>query len=134
MNKLPSGFQLYGQASPLTDPWEPIFCKTTDAGLYLGIWADTPHTNARGFIHGGLVAALADKCMGHSSHHLHDTATSMVTVTLSVDYLGIARKGSWIEFKPTVTKNGKTLCFAECLITADQKPTARATATFMVVG
>ncbi len=133
MNNIPPDFQRHDESSPLTDPWEPLYSKRTEDQLFMGIWADTPHCNARGFIHGGLIAALADKTMGHSCGLGHKTATSMVTVSLSVDYLGIAQTGTWIEFQPKITKNGKTLCFAECQVFTDGKLCARAQGTFMVI-
>ena len=57
------------RGSPLTDPWEPIYQKLTPDAIILGLWLATPHTNARGFVHGGLIAALTDKAMGHSCGH-----------------------------------------------------------------
>jgi acyl-coenzyme A thioesterase PaaI-like protein len=61
---IPQGFERQTRHSPLTDPWEPIYTKQTPDAIILGLWLATPHTNARGFVHGGLIAALTDKAMG----------------------------------------------------------------------
>jgi acyl-coenzyme A thioesterase PaaI-like protein len=66
---IPEGFEPQSRRSPLTDPWEPIYSKQTPDAIILGLRLATPHTNARGFVHGGLIAALADKAMGHSCGH-----------------------------------------------------------------
>ena len=63
---IPEGFEPQSRGSPLTEPWEPIYQKLTPDAIILGLWLARPHTNARGFVHGGLIAALADKAMGHS--------------------------------------------------------------------
>jgi acyl-coenzyme A thioesterase PaaI-like protein len=60
---IPDGFEPQSRPSPLTDPWEPIYSKQTPDAIILGLRLATPHTNARGFVHGGLIAALTDKAM-----------------------------------------------------------------------
>jgi acyl-coenzyme A thioesterase PaaI-like protein len=79
---IPQGFERQTRRSPLTDPWEPIYTKQTPDAIILGLWLATPHTNARGFVHGGLIAALTDKAMGHSCGHKMRGAHSLVTVSM----------------------------------------------------
>ncbi|MBT3536484.1 MAG: PaaI family thioesterase, partial [Rhodospirillaceae bacterium] len=85
------------------------------------------------FVHGGLISTLADICMGHSCRAVLPEGTSLLTVNLSVDFLGVAHPGAWLEIVAEVIKTGRNLCFAECKITADDQLRARATATFKVV-
>jgi uncharacterized protein (TIGR00369 family) len=98
----------------------------------MGLWIDKPHTNARGFAHGGLIPALADNAMGYSCGQAMGWTSSFVTVSLTVDYLSAARLGQWLMVEGEVIKTGRTLCFARCLATADGKIIARASATFQV--
>ena len=72
---IPEGFERQTRHSPLTDPWEPIYSKQTPDAIILGIRLAKPHTNARGFVHGGLIAALTDNAMGHSCGHKMGGAT-----------------------------------------------------------
>src|ERR1700742_821064 len=88
MPDIPEGFEPHFRKSPLTDPWEPLYSKLTDKAVILGLRLATPHTNARGLIHGGLIAALADNAMGHSCAQATAWTTSFVTVSLTVDYVG----------------------------------------------
>jgi uncharacterized protein (TIGR00369 family) len=130
---IPEGFEPQSRRSPLTDPWEPIYSKQTPDAIILGLRLATPHTNARGFVHGGLIAALADKAMGHSCGHKMGGAHSLVTVSMSIDFINSAHIGQWLTVETEVIKTGGTLCFAQCFVTADEAIIARANGTFRVV-
>ena len=130
---IPAGFDPQSRRSPLTDPWEPIYSKQTPDALILGLRLATPHTNARGFVHGGLIAALADKAMGHSCAHKMHGAHSLVTVSMSIDFILSAQIGQWLTVETDVIKTGGTLCFAQCFVKADNIVIARANGTFRVV-
>jgi uncharacterized protein (TIGR00369 family) len=130
---IPEGFERQVRRSPLTDPWEPIYSKLTPDAIILGLRLATPHTNARGFAHGGLIASLADKAMGHSCGRKMRSATSLVTVNMSVDFISSAQIGQWLTVETDVIKTGSTLCFAQCFVTADGVTIARANATFRVI-
>ncbi len=133
MTHPPEGFEPHARKSPLTDPWEPLFCRRAEDSLQLGLWIAQAHTNSRGFAHGGLVSALADNAMGLSCGLGLDGAGGLLTVNLALDFLAVARIGQWLQIEPTVVKRGRSLCFASALVTADGKPCARASATFQVV-
>src|SRR6201992_2334721 len=130
---VPEGFELQTRPSPLTDPWEPIYSKQTSEAVILGLLLAKAHTNARGFAHGGLIAALTDKAMGHSCGHKMGGAHSLVTVSMSIDFISSAQIGQWLTVETDVIKTGSTLCFAQCLVTADGVAIARANGTFRVV-
>jgi uncharacterized protein (TIGR00369 family) len=130
---IPEGFEPQTRGSPLTDPWEPIYQKQMPGALVLGLWLAKPHTNARGFVHGGLIAALTDKAMGHSCGHQMRGAVSLVTVSMAIDFISSAQIGQWLTVETDVIKTGSTLCFAQCFVKADDIAIARANATFRVV-
>lgn len=133
MSHIPRGFDPHFRKSPLTDPWEPLYSKTTDEAVVLGFVASEQHTNSRGFVHGGLLSALADNAMGLSCAMQHDAVGGLVTVNLNVDFLGTAQRGQWIEINSPFTKTGRTLDFAQAFVTADGQVCARANATFRVL-
>jgi uncharacterized protein (TIGR00369 family) len=130
---IPDGFEPHLRKSPLTDPWEPLYAKRTDKAVILGLWLAKPHTNGRGLIHGGLIAALADNAMGHSCAHVIGGQSSLVTISLAVDFIGTAQTGQWLAVESEVIRTGHTICFAQSLIKADDAVIARANATFRVV-
>lgn len=129
----PLGFTPLARKSPLTEPWEPIHSRDTERAVVLGLYARAAHTNSRGFVHGGLIGALADAAMGYSCARV-GAVPGLVTVSLSVDYLATALEGQWLEFDTVFVKPGRTLCFAQAFVTADGQPCARANAVFRVVG
>ncbi len=129
---VPPGFEPHFRKSPLTNPWEPLYSKRTPGAVVIGLHLAEPHTNSRGLAHGGLIAALADNAMGLSIAQANEL-TSLVTVNLSVDYIGAAKIGQWLEFTTSFTKHGATLSFAQCFVTADGAPIARANATFRTI-
>jgi uncharacterized protein (TIGR00369 family) len=131
---IPEGFERHFRQSPLTDPWEPLYSKRTDKAVIIGLRLARPHTNSRGLIHGGLIAALADNAMGLSCGvRLEGGGSRLVTVSLAIDFIGTAQVGQWLSVETDVIKTGGTLCFAQCFVTADGVAIARANATFRVV-
>lgn len=126
----PAGFSPHFRSSPLTEPWEPLYSRRLDDRVVLGLWADTPHTNSRGLVHGGLISALADNAMGLSCSQQLGGASRLVTVNLTVDFLAPAQIGQWVEVDTVFVKPGGTLCFAQAFVTADGQPCARANAVF----
>jgi uncharacterized protein (TIGR00369 family) len=130
---IPEGFEPHFRKSPLTDPWEPIYSRRTADAVIIGLRLATPHTNSRGLIHGGLIAALADNAMGLSCGAKLDDGERLVTVGLAVDFIGAAQIGQWLSIESEVMKTGGTLCFAQCRVLADGAMIARANGTFRVI-
>lgn len=130
---IPAGFEPLFRKSPLTEPWEPLYAKKTDKAVIIGLRLAKPHTNGRGLIHGGLIAALADNAMGYSCAQATNWTTSFVTISLSIDFVGSAEIGQWCSIESEVIKTGKTVCFAQSLVKADDTVIARASGTFRVV-
>jgi acyl-coenzyme A thioesterase PaaI-like protein len=128
----PVGFAPHGRKSPLTAPWEPIYARETEGALILGLYLREAHANSRGFAHGGLIGALADNAMGLSCSRRLGGEARLVTVSLSVDFLGRAQIGQWLEIDTVFVKPGATLCFAQAFVTADGELCARADAVFRV--
>ena len=130
---VPEGFERHDRKSPLTDPWEPLYRRHSGDTVVLGLRAAPAHTNSRGFVHGGLISALADNAMGLSCARRLGADSSLVTVNLTVDFLGSAFTGQWLEFDTVFVKPGGTLCFTQAFVTADGQPCARANGVFRVV-
>lgn len=136
MSEAPPGFEPYARSSPLLDPWKPIWIQELTDRIILAVRVREAHCNARGTVHGGFYAALADQAMGHSSGR-HITALGwplgqMWTTSLTIDYLGAAKVGQWLAFDPQFDKGSRALWYAECDIAADGETVARGRATFRV--
>ncbi|WP_456821942.1 PaaI family thioesterase [Bradyrhizobium sp. USDA 4502] len=131
--EIPEGFSPHFRNSPLTDPWQPIYSKKTETSVILGLRLAKPHTNSRGLIHGGLIATLSDNAMGLSCAQRTGWHSSLVTISLAVDYIESAHIGQWLSIETDVIKAGGTICFATSLVKADGVVIARANATFRVL-
>ncbi len=130
---VPEGFERHFRRSPVTDPWEPIYSKRTPDAVIIGLRLSDAHTNSRGLIHGGVIAALADNAMGLSCAVRLPDHPSLVTISLAVDFLGTAGKDQWLQIDTNFVKPGGSICFAQCLVHADGTPCARGNATFKVL-
>jgi uncharacterized protein (TIGR00369 family) len=132
---VPAGYAPHFRKSPLTDPWEPLFSKIENGTVIVGVRIRNSHCNGRGFLHGGLIAALADNAMGLSVIEAlrgegTDRGRSGSTVSLTIDFLASAQRGQWLEFVPRVLKVGANIAFTDCLVRADGEPIARGNAVF----
>ncbi len=94
------GFEPHFRKSPLTDPWEPLYSRRTDKAVIMGLRLAKPHTNARGLIHGGLIAALSDNAMGHSCAHVMGNVSSLVTIGLRSISSAPRRSGNGFRSRP----------------------------------
>lgn len=138
--KIPEGFEPHFRKSRVTDPWEPIYSRRDADVVLLGLIVGEPHCNSRGFLHGGVIAALADNAMGlsfvatagRSAPHT-DAKLSAITVGLSIDYVATAKLGQWLQILPRVIRAGRSLGFVDALISADDKSIARANGTFQLL-
>jgi acyl-coenzyme A thioesterase PaaI-like protein len=59
--------------------------------------------------------------------------TRLLTASLSIDFVSSAKIGQWLAIESDVIKFGRSLCFAQCVVTADGVRCARASGTFSVV-
>lgn len=140
MSEIPTGFAPHFRKSAVTDPWEPLYSRAVDGAIQIALRIGPAHCNSRGFVHGGVVAALADNAMGLSlgvasrSKSPEAAPNGFVTVGLTLDYLASGRLGQWLVVEPRVLKAGRTLGFTDAVITADGAPIARASASFTLAG
>jgi uncharacterized protein (TIGR00369 family) len=128
---IPAGFSPHSKKSGLTAPWEPIYSRLNGDAVSFGLRTGPAHANSRGFVHGGLITALADNAMGMSCGLALPEGANLVTVGLSVDFMASVRLGQWMEIRPVVMKSGQTLSFCVATVYADDMLCARANATFL---
>ncbi|GAB2451128.1 thioesterase [Hymenobacter qilianensis] len=90
------------------------------------------HQQQRGFVHGGVIATMADLVAGFAGVTLIPDNYGMVTADLKVSYLnpGVGKK---IVAKGWVLKAGRRLHFCEAEVWCDDVLIAKATATMAVI-
>jgi uncharacterized protein (TIGR00369 family) len=124
------GFKPHFRKSPLTAPWEPLYSQKTKDAVIIGLLADSQHCNSRGFVHGGLISAIADNALGLSCSLKHPDITGLVTISLHLDFTRAAQKGEWLEFETSSIKPGKSIDMAQGQVYSDGKLCALVGATF----
>ena len=97
--EVPSGFGPIFRSSPLLDTLGDFYSRGAGAALELGMRVSERHTNARGDLHGGVIATLADIGMGYLLAFQTDPQRRFVTVSLTVDYVAPATKDDWVEVR-----------------------------------
>lgn len=136
MSHVPDGFTLHDRSSPLTAPWEPIYALRRAGRYLLAIEVRAEHTNSRGLVHGGLIAALADNAMGLSLGEMLEAdgrpaSRGAITTSLTVDYLDRATIGEWLRFTTDFIHAGRRTAVTQAIVTSGDRVIARANASFL---
>ena len=128
MTIVPDAFVEYSRSSAYLDLIGPLYEHRSDAST-VGLLIDDRHTNSRGMLHGGLLVAIADTVMGHTTERL-TTGTRLLTVSLTTDFVGAARLGEWVRGEATVQRSGRRLSFASCRFHVDDRLILTASGVF----
>src|SRR5262249_22897986 len=130
---VPEGFSPFARSSPFLDLVGPLYAKSDEHGLALGLRIAERHCNRRGFAHGGLLVTLADLVLGYSLGHGTDQRIGLVTTSLTTDFVGVVRVGDWVEARADFQRTGSNVAFANCYLTVGERRVARASGVFTVV-
>jgi uncharacterized protein (TIGR00369 family) len=95
---------------------------------------DDRHINLQGFVHGGMLAVLADTVCGLAVRTAMEPGRLHVTVSIDVHFLSPARPGR-ILGRGKALRIGRSLAYAEASIEdEDGRLLARASSRFSVMG
>lgn len=122
------------RTSPVLDLIGPLFCRGKGVDLVIGLRVETKHCNARGSVHGGILATLADVALGYTMAFASTPPAGLVTANLTLDFAGTATIGDWLETHVDVQKQGSRLSFANCYISCNTQRIVRASAVFLAAG
>jgi uncharacterized protein (TIGR00369 family) len=130
---IPAGFTPIFRTSPFLETIGPLYSTGSGATLVVGLRVQEKHTNARGTLHGGVLASVADIALGYGLATSTQPPTSMVTANLSVDFAGSAKIGDWLETSLDIQKIGSRMAFANVYCTLRGERIARASGVFLVL-
>lgn len=68
-----------------------------------------------------------------ADRRLLNLPASLLTASLAHDFVGIARRGEWIEDRCDFDRLGRDLAFASCCLTSGAKAVGRASGVFKVM-
>jgi len=132
-NAVPPGFGPIFRSSPLLDALGSFYSRGEGKTLEVGLLVTERHTNARGGVHGGVLATLADIGMGYLMAYGNDPPRRLTTASLNIDYTGTAKVGDWIAIEMDAPRVGRQLAFANARLMSVDRQVARASAVFAVV-
>ena len=130
---IPAGFAPIFRTSPVLETIGPLYSAGSGAALIIGMHVQEKHTNARGTLHGGVLASIADIALGYGLATSTTPPTSMVTANLSVDFAGSAQIGDWVETALDIQKVGGRMAFANVYFSVRGERIARASGVFLVL-
>lgn len=131
---VPPEFRPLFRTSPVIELIGPLYCRGEAPDLVVGLLVEAKHCNARGTVHGGILATVADIALGYTIAFSSTPPANLVTASLTIDFAGSARIGDWLETRVDIQKQGRRLAFANCYISAAGERIARASAAFLVAG
>ncbi len=129
---VPDDFAPLFRTSPVLELIGPIYYRGRGAGIALGLEVAEKHCNARGRVHGGILATLADVGLGYALAYDRDPPIPLVTAHLGIDYVGGAAIGDWLETAVTIDKRGARLAFAHLAIVNGTETIVHASGVFHV--
>jgi len=136
MNALTHEFGPLPRSSPFLEMVGPLQCRLKDDGLEIGLRIEQRHCNSRGYVHGGLLATIADLTLGYNTGMFGgqcDENTGLATASLTIDFAASANVGDWLSATAEVVSRGKRLGFANCYIAVGERRIARASGVFSVI-
>ena len=129
---IPDGFLRFDRASPYLDLIGPLYMRSDGERLTLGMAVEERHCNRRGTAHGGLLTSLADVALGYAAGHGAEDGRQLTTAALSVQFLGAAHLGDWVESTAEILKLGSRIAYATCFLTAKHHRIVQASGIFSV--
>lgn len=117
----------------LPETARPLWIRDEVAGRAYGFLARDAHANARGAIHGGMLAVFMDHTLGLTVR----AATGglpVATVQLDLHYLAAGRTGTFVEGRGEVVRRTRSLVFVRGALTAEGAPVLSATGLWKIIG
>jgi Uncharacterized protein, possibly involved in aromatic compounds catabolism len=129
MNDIPEGFQPLATSGDVLERLAPLYFREQADGLVtLGVRLGQHHCNPRGTCHGGTWATLADVLMGINVGL--GTGLNGPTVSMSIDFVGSAVEGQWVEGHGRILRWTSNLAFTECHFMVEGKVALRVSGVF----
>lgn len=130
-DEVPRGFARVQRRSPFLDLVGPLYRHEGDQPVY-GLRIRPEHANNRSVAHGGVLMTVADLVLGYTTAFGTDPPTPLTTASLSIDFVGSAHIGDWLEGRAEILRTGRSLAFTTCLLTVDDRRIARASSVLAV--
>lgn len=105
--EIPSGFERADFTPGFLDHGGPYYLGPAVEGVrVVGLIICPHHINYQEAAHGGVILTFADVALSHAVYDAERPRLAPSTVTLTVNYLGGAKLGDWLEARVTIDRLG----------------------------
>ncbi len=105
--EIPSGFERADFTPGFLDHGGPYYLGPAVEGVrVVGLIICPHHINYQEAAHGGVISTFADVALSHAVYDAERPRLAPSTVTLTVNYLGGAKLGDWLEARLTIDRLG----------------------------
>ena len=129
----PDGYQPMPTFGPFHEHLGPMYVKQSGTHHIVGFRVEDKHRNRGQMMHGGMICTVADTATHWAAKHARQPILKLLTTGLSVNLMGNAKPGEWVEARAEVVRAGRSIVFTSCMITCAGRVVAQATAQFQVV-
>lgn len=128
--------------TPLWDPFEafmgPLFDKritngTGEVELWMAFRVDDRHLNARGVVHGGMMATFADATLGSLAWNTMNREPC-VTLSMQMNFLRGPKAGDLVECRATMTRQTRSVLFVAGDFFVGGEPVMTASSLWKIIG
>lgn len=132
---VPEGFEPLPLDSGFPYLIGPLYvCYDDSQAWIIGLRATKKHSNRYGIVHGGLLSTLADIALGFNFSRVTSIVETTLTLNLSINFVGSAEEGDWLQAHVELNKTDGRVRFGECRVLVNGRMVARATAVFYAPG
>lgn len=103
----------------------PVLFRTVDGDLVFGFVADQKHSNSEGYVHGGMLAAFADRTMGAAVRKKRPDL-SIATIDFGMHFVAPVHMGQFVQAECESVRVARSLAFMRCTLRVDTKIVATA--------
>ena len=130
---LPRGFKPANFSPGFLDRGGPYWLGKADGRTIVGLRIDEGHLNYQDVAHGGVLTTFADVALSFALFASENPPLPVATATLTVNFLGAARLGDWLEAEARIDRIGKRLGYASGSIRCGDETIATMSGVFSVL-
>jgi uncharacterized protein (TIGR00369 family) len=121
---------------PLSPAWRWLGLREVSAGegeATVEMTATGEMANSAGFVHGGMISALADSAMGRAVHTIDRGVVRAMSFDLKLSFVSAAKVGETLRARGHVVHAGRRTAVTECTVVgAGDRLVATASGTFAI--
>jgi uncharacterized protein (TIGR00369 family) len=119
-----------GEFEGLTGTLYVSSVKGDDEPIRIGFRVQPKHCNRHKFCHGGMIATFMDMALGSAMGAAIKPEGNSPTMTLTIDFLGAAMAGDWVESRSRLVHATFKTAFCDAIALGPKGPVARANGIF----